>query len=96
MNVIKINNYECEVMSYNKSTGLSDNTIVSTAYCEFINTNEINFDDKIFEPITSIQIYHDNNLIYNLSDITAHIESVNEYFNGERMVTNINMRFDFE
>ena len=96
MNVIKINNYECEVTSYNKTTTLQEDTIVSVAYCEFINTNEINFDDKIFEPITSIQIYHDGNLIYNLSDITAHIESVNEYLNGERIMTNINMRFDIE
>ena len=74
MNTIKINNQECEVMSYNKSTGLSDKTIISTAYCEFINTHGFDFDGSISEPITSIKIYHDGTLIYDLSDGSYKVE----------------------
>lgn len=83
-------------MSYNKSTGLSEDTIISTAYCEFINTNGFDFEGSISEPITSIKIYHDETLIYDLSDVTGHIEAINEYFNGEKMIMNMNIRFEIE
>ena len=46
------------------------------------------------DPITSIQIYHDDNLIYNLANIDAEIENITEWLNFDKMSIGINIKFN--
>ena len=94
MNKIKLNNTEFEVENYNKNTYLNDNVITSNANMQITNGNIQTLNDMMTETITSIQIIHDDNVIYNLSNIVAHIDNINEYLNMDRMNININLKFD--
>ena len=93
MNKIKFNNIELEVESYNKNTYLSEDAIVSNAGCQVILTDMTLVKTLMQENINSIQIYHDDTLIYNLTNIHARVESVSEYLNVERMNINISLTF---
>lgn len=93
MNTIKINNLELTVESYNKNTYFNGQTIASNATCNVV-TSDINaLHELMEEEITSIQIFYNETLIYNLQNITARIESINEYLNTDRMNININFTF---
>lgn len=93
MNKIKFNTTEFEIESYNKTTNFSPEGISSNAYCS-IYTNDINAVNALAEnTISTIQIYSDQNLIYNLQDANAKIDSINEYLTGNRMGININLTF---
>lgn len=94
MNVIKFNNVEFEVTSYNKNTYFSENTITSTANCQIILSDMSILNNLTDETITSLQILHDGNIIYNLSDISAHIDNISEYLNVDKMDINVSLRFD--
>ena len=85
MNTIKLNNLELTVEGYNKSTFFDGQTIVSNANCSVLTNNIAALHALIEEKITSIQIFHDETLIYDLQNIEAQIESINEYLNGDRM-----------
>lgn len=94
MNIIKFNNVEFEVISYNKNTFFSESEITSTANCQIILSDVSTLHGLADETITSLQILHDGNIIYNLSDISAHIENISEYLNIDRMDVNVSLRFD--
>lgn len=94
MNIIKFNNVEFEVISYNKNTFFSENEITSTANCQLILSDVSVLNDLTDETITSLQILHDGDVIYNLSDISARIENISEYLNVDRMDVNVSLRFD--
>ena len=94
MNIIKFNDVEFEVISYNKNTFFSGNTVTSNANCQIISSDVNTLNDLADETITSLQILHDGNIIYNLSDISAHIENISEYLNVDRMDVNVSLRFD--
>lgn len=94
MNKIKLNNAEFEIENYNKSTYFGGDTITSNANFQ-LTTNDITLlNALVSETITSIQIIHDDTVIYNLTDINAHIDNINEYLNFDRMNINVSMRFD--
>lgn len=94
MNIIKFNNVEFEVIGYNKSTYFSENAITSTANCQIIVIDMSILNDLTDETITSIQILHDGNIIYNLSDISAHIDNISEYLNVDKMDISVVLRFN--
>ena len=94
MNTIKINNLELTVESYNKNTYFNGQTIASNATCNVITSDITTLHELMEEEITSIQIFYEGTLIYNLQNITARIESINEYLNTDRMNININFTFD--
>lgn len=94
MNTIKINNLELTVESYNKSTYFNGQTIASNATCNVITSDIAALHELMEEEITSIQIFYEGTLIYNLQNITARIESINEYLNTDRMNININFNFN--
>ena len=95
MNTIKFNNAEFEVESYSKTTYFN-NALSSNASCSII-TNDIDTLNALaIEPITSLQILHEGEVIYNLHDINAKIDSINEYLNGNRMNINVSLNFLFE
>ena len=94
MNIIKFNNVEFEVTSYNKNTYFSENAITSTANCQIILSDMNVLNGLADETITSLQILHDGNIIYNLSDISAHIDNISEYLNVDKMDINVSLRFN--
>jgi len=96
MDTIKLNNTEMSITAYNRNTYFSEGGITSTANCSVLVDDLDNLNAIAQDTITSIQIYHDNTLIYDLQDIEAYIESINEYLNGDRMDVGVNLVFSFE
>lgn len=46
------------------------------------------------ETITTIRIYHNDNLIYNDEDLNVTITGINEYLADDRVVMSLNLKFD--
>ena len=96
MNIIKLNDLEMQVEGYNKNTYLNENKIISNATCT-INTNNINaLHELMSDSIQTIQIYHDDTLIYNLENLNAHITNINEYLNIDHIGVSLGISFDNE
>lgn len=93
MNTIKLNNLTLEVEAYNKNTYFSDESINSSGSCQVITNDITALNTLAQETITSIQIYHNETLIYDLQDIDCTITSISEYLSTEKM--NINVSFTF-
>lgn len=95
MNTIKFNNTEFELDSYNKNTYFSmDGNINSNASCNISTSNITELNALAESSITSLQIFHNEELIYDLQNIDAHIDNINEYLNNDRMSISINMTFN--
>lgn len=94
MNVIRLNNFETEVESYSKNTYLSGANITSNASCSIITNDVTALNALMATTITSLQILHDGELIYNLQDINAKIENISEYLSNDRMNINLNLNFN--
>ena len=94
MNTIKFNNTEFQVESYNKNTYFSGNTMSSNASCNIVTNDIESLNTLALNTITALQIYHDETLIYNLQNIQAHIDNINEYLNGDTISISINLTFD--
>ena len=93
MNKIKFNNVEFEVEQYTKNTYFGGETINSNANCS-ITTDDISTLIALASTtITTLQIYHDDTLIYNLQNTNAKIESINEYLSIDRMNISVNLIF---
>lgn len=93
MNIIKLNNTEFQLQSYSRNTYFNEGGITSNASC---NIKTPDTDDLMAlgeETITSIQIKVDNNVIYELENITAKVDNINEYFDGQNMNFSINFMF---
>lgn len=93
MNTIKFNDLELEVESYNKNTYFNDGNITSTGYCTVITNDIASLNELMGEIITSIEIKHNDNSIYNLANLNAHIDTINESLSGDRIVVNLNITF---
>ena len=93
MNVIKINNTEFGVINYNKVTYFGGETISSSASCTITVEDIADLNALAEVPITSIQIYHDEELIYNLQNITARFDNINEWLNEDHMDISVNIIF---
>lgn len=92
MNKIKFNDVEFEVESYNKNTYFHEE-LSSNGNCSIITDNMDALNALAEVPITSLQILHDGEVIYNLHDINAKIDNINEYLSGDRMSINVNLIF---
>lgn len=93
MNLLVLNDTTFEVVSYNKNTYFNGETIESTANFSLAGANASDLNELAQEPITSIQITHDGNTIYELTELNAKIESINEYLSGDHMDVNATIRF---
>lgn len=93
MNTIKFNDAEFTVVSYNKSTTFNGDNINSSAYCDIIPADIAALHALGDDLITTIKIYHDEELIYNLTDQEAHITNINEYLNNDHMNANVTLIF---
>lgn len=93
MNKIKLNNHEFEVENYNRTLQSVNSEIASNGYCTVWLTDDFDIASLMQETITSVQIYHDESLIYDLDNLNAKIYSANEYLNGDHMVISLNLNF---
>ena len=96
MNKIKFNNTEFEVLSFNRNTYFNSDSISSDAGCSIIVDNMSDLNSIAQESITTLQIYHDNTLIYDLQNIDAHINHIGEYLSDDAMSISINLIFDMQ
>ena len=95
MNKIKFNEtYEFEIDSYSKNVNFDGQNITKNAYCNMIHTDASEVEELGDLTITEIQIDHDGTLIYDLSDITAHVDNLSEYLNNDHMNVSVNLTFD--
>lgn len=93
MTKIKLNNSEYQIESYNRTTNISDNNITSTAYLNLSSGEAVNLNSLLGTTINSIEIDVDDIKIYELTNINAKVDSVNEYLSGNRMSYNVNITF---
>lgn len=94
MSKIKLNNTEFEFDSYNKNTYYGGETVSSNANCSLLNVDMADLSALAETTITSIEIRNnENTLVYDLKNINAKIDSINEYYNGMTMAISVNMIF---
>lgn len=93
MSTIIINDTEFEFENYNRNTTYTDKGIVSDAYISTIkNTNTLNDIQTLAqEQITSIKIKRDGEIIYELADLNAMIQSIDESYDGTRVNFNVHI-----
>ena len=96
MNTIKFNDVEFVVENYNKNTYLNGETITSNANCTIRTDNMTALNALMQTKITSIQITYNETVIYDLQNISAHIDSTSEYLNTDRVNITLNLTFDNE
>ena len=94
MNTIKFNDAEFRIENYSKNTYLSDGHVTSNANCSVIADDIAVLNALMQDTITSIQIKYNDDVIYTLQNISAHIDSISEYLNMDRMNVNVNLTFD--
>jgi cob(I)alamin adenosyltransferase len=95
MTKIKLNNYECEIDSYSRTTNISDGNINGSGYINVLNGDVDELNALLGTTITSIEIYVDERKIYELHDIDAEVNTLNEYLSGDKMAYNLNLTFKF-
>ena len=93
MNVIKFNNTEFPVTSYNRTTNFYNDGITSNGYAALETDNMAALNALAETPITSIEIFHDNTKIYDTGTINAHIDNINESMGEDQMYVNVSMTF---
>ena len=97
MNTIKLNNISFELTFYQRNVFLHDDRAVNGfnggGACRIILSDVTDLANFSQQLITSIQIYHDDVLIYNLSNIKCEIVELNELL--ENGIINIELSFKF-
>lgn len=96
MNTIKFNNHTYEVLSFNKNTYFNEGQINSSANCQIKTTNVTSLYVLADETIETLQIYHDNELIYDLSNLSGKLSSIDEYLAEDRVNITLNCSFVVE
>ena len=96
LNTIKFNNAIFQVESYNRNTYFNGTSISSNASCTIITDNIASLNNVAQTTITTLQIYHEETLIYDLQNIQAHIDNINEYLNDDSISIAVNLTFDNE
>ena len=93
MITIKLNDYECQIDNYNRNTSISEGNFSSNGYASIVNGDVNELNALLGTSITSIEIYSNEEKIYDLKNISAEINSINEYLSGERIAYNVSMIF---
>lgn len=96
MNTIKFNNHEYEVLSFSRNTYFNGNEINSTVNCQIKTSNITELYELAQETISTLQIYHDNELIYNLGNLSGRLVTIDEYLAEDRINISLNCSFDVE
>lgn len=85
--------YELNSFSRDTTFNFTDNTMTSNAYMNLGGT-DANLEALGRSSITSLEIKVNDETIYSLDEITAHITSLNETLMGDTMSTNLNISFN--
>lgn len=93
MNQIKLNDSTFEVVSFNRSTNFNGERVVSNGFCAIHTTEMDTLNELAKYPITSIQIYHDEELIYRVSNLNGKIIAIDEMLNQDAVSVSININF---
>lgn len=94
MDKIKLNNTEIELLAFHRNTTFTGSTIVSEAGCSIVSNDRDALNALGFEKITTLQIYHDDQLIYDLQDIDATMDTINEYLDGDHVNLGLSIHFN--
>ncbi len=94
MNKIKFNNTEFEVLNYSKNTYFNEGSMSSNASCAIKTDDVSNLHTFGLTPITSIEITHDDTVIYTLDNIHARVSNIGEYLETDHININIDLIFD--
>ena len=92
MNTIKFNETECTLFSFNKNTYFNNGEMSGNITCEVETENVTALHDLGEEPVTSIVITHDEEVIYNVTEMYAQLISINEYLADDKI--HITLNFD--
>lgn len=87
------NNIEFKISSYNKTTYITNNALASNGSCTILVDNSDNLDDLCNIEINSIEIYSDDEKIYELNNLKARITNYIEQLNEDRIDRIINILF---
>lgn len=84
-----------ELASFNRSTVFDNGTMSSMAYFNVVNTaNTAGWLQEFgLAGITSLEIRHDSETIYKLTNLNARLSSINESLNGSEIAVSINVEF---
>ena len=84
-----------EISNYNRNTTFEQGSLNSVAYFTVIGDgNTANLLQEIGGTgITSIEILNGEDSIYQLSELEAHITTINEYLDGDHITVNVNITF---
>lgn len=93
MNTIKFNNHTYEVLSFNKNTYFNETGVGSNANCQIKTADITSLYELAEETIETLQIYHDNELIYNLSNLSGKLSYIDEYLAEDRINITLNCSF---
>ena len=96
MNTIKLNNETFEVLSFNKNTNFTGETIVGSGNISVKTSNLTALRSLGISTIDTIQIYHDDTLIYNLTDANGKITSIDEYLSENTVNISLSLQFSFD
>lgn len=94
-NIIFNGEHTYELNSFTRDTtfNFTDDTMASVAYMNLKNT-DAQLEALGRSVITSLQIKVNDDVIYSLPEITAHITNLNESLMGDAMTTNVNISFN--
>lgn len=89
MNTIKFNDFECEIVSFNKNTYYNNGVVSGNVNCELITTDIDGLHALSESNITSITITHNEDVIYNVTHFTGQLSSVSESLADDHIIINI-------
>lgn len=94
-NIIFNGEYTYGLNSFSRDTTFNfvDDTMSSNAYMSLTDADQ-EIEQLGHSTITSLEIKVNNESIYALNNITAHITSLNESLMGDTMSTNLNISFN--
>ena len=90
MNTIKFNEFECTVLSFNKNTYFNEGEMSGAILCDIETLDMNGLQDLGSTVITSITIYHDEEIIYNVDHIHATLNSISEYLTDNKIHIQVN------
>ena len=94
MTKIKLNNEEFEITAFTRTTYFREDGISSFANFDAVNLDLDDISTLAQNPVTALQIYYNNDLIYDLQDISVHIDNVNDSLEETVVTTKVNLTFD--
>lgn len=93
MNYIKLNDMQMQVISFNRYVNFNNGVMSGSCNCQVVTSDLSGLQELGTTPVTSIQIIHDDQIIYNLTDIETHVASINETLVEDHI--DISLTFDF-